>query len=370
MKIAIRVDASIRIGIGHVMRCLTLADELRVQGAKCNFICRELPGHQRSLIQNRGYPVFSLQACAGHEDSSRPNNECPDISWQEDVEQTIGLLRKGIGTVDWLIVDHYGLERSWEEQLRSLDARVMVIDDLADRSHECDLLLDQNFYDNLDNRYIDLIEPKCRALLGPRYALLRDEFLRNGRSLRRRDGQVRRILIFFGGTDPSNETAKALDALRLFNRPELEADIVLGGANPFRDIIQAQCNGWPNVNCHIQVGNMAELMSKADLALGAGGSATWERCFLGLPTATIIVAANQIETTEALARTGAIVNLGSATQVTAQNLVEAMEELCSKPEKLKSLSQRCRAIMGGKDFLGAAGVAKELITLTNTKGHL
>ncbi len=362
MKVGIRVDSSTRIGIGHLMRCLTLAGCLRSRGAEIHFICREHPGHQSALLEQRGYPTYSLPL-PGHGEcegglGEAPHAEWLGVPWQEDAAQALQVLQQQIGKIDWLIVDHYAVERRWEERLRSFGTRIMVIDDLADRLHDCDLLLDQNFYPEMDRRYRGLVAEDCRLLLGPHYAILRDEFFQLGTRIR--DGHVRRILIFFGGSDPSGETMKALDALCMLNGTGIEADVVVGGANPIRNMIQSRCETMPNVHCHIQVDNMAELMSRADVALGAGGSATWERCYLGLPTVTIIVADNQTEMTAALAGQGAILNLGQATQVTAQDLAKTLVELCRSPEKVKALSDTSKALMGGCGFRGAVGVANEL----------
>lgn len=362
---AIRVDASTQIGTGHVMRCLTLADELKKRRAKVSFICRKHQGHMCSFIEGKGYPVFQLPWQERTKDFDAPpglptHDEGLGTSWEEDAAQTMHVLRKETGVVDWLIADHYAIDQRWETRVRTLAAKVMVIDDLANRHHECELLLDQNFYRDMNTRYLDKIPQNCHSLLGPRYALLREEFLQAARNLRERDGHVHRILFFFGGSDPTNETVKALDALRLFNRRDVAVDVIIGETNQFKDIIQAECTALSNVSCHIQVDNMAELMSRADLALGAGGSATWERCFLGLPTITIMVADNQLETTLALAQAGAIKCLGTSLEVSAQTLASAISEFVDNACAMKTMSKKCLSVMGGNNFQGARGVAGAL----------
>ena len=328
MKIAIRTDASLYMGTGHLMRCLTLADEVRREGHTVTFICRELPGNLCELIEKKGYHVYRLP----FQDKNRIQT-VQDVSswlgatWREDAEQTISVLQEiSIASkIDWLVVDHYALDIQWERMMRPYVKRIMVIDDLANRPHDCDLLLDQNLYENMEQRYMGLVPETCKLLLGPQYALLRPEFREARKKLRPRDGVVRRILIFFGGTDPTNETLKAIEAVRLLNRYDIEVDVVVGANNPHRDLVKKKCEALPNFHYHCQVDNMAELMVKADLAIGAGGSTTWERYCLGLPSILIAVASNQVFISKSSARQNIDVFLGEASQVTVCDIKEAVE---------------------------------------------
>ena len=249
--------------------------------------------------------------------------------------------------LSWLIVDHYALDKRWEGQMRPFTGKIMVIDDLADRPHDCDLLLDQNLYKGMERRYEGLVPDHCERLLGPRYALLRPEFAAARRTLRHRDGRVRRILVFFGGSDLSNETAKALEAIRLLNRSDIAVDVVVGASNAKGDMIREICQRMPNTCFHLQVENMAELMALADLAIGAGGTTTWERCYLGLPTIVLVLADNQREVAEAMSAAGAIRNVGWHADVTSTGLAEALRMAMASPDFLNAMSERCFAIMGG-----------------------
>lgn len=356
MRFFFRVDASYQLGTGHLMRCLTLAQQLDRPGARVSFVCRQLPETLRRQLEGQGYDLWLLPGGALGEGAD----------WQQDAEDTAQAIAAA-GGGDWLIVDHYALDRSWEQALRPRIGNLMVIDDLANRHHDCDLLLDQNYYGNLDQRYAGLLPSHCRQLLGPRYALLREEFFLARRALKKRDGQVRRLLVFFGGSDPTDETAKALAALQLVDRTEMVVDVVLGGANPRQQALQAQCTKLDHVRCHSQVANMAELMAAADLSLGAGGSATWERCFLGLPTITVVVADNQTETILALAQTGAIKYLGTSADVSAQTFALVLAEFVGNASPLKVMSQKSLAIMGGDAFPGASGVAETLREISRRK---
>jgi hypothetical protein len=164
----------------------------------------------------------------------------------------------------------------------------MVIDDLANREHDCALLLDANFYLHLNRRYKGLTPLGTSLLLGPQYALLRSEFLQVERS-EKRTGDVRRIFAFFGGSDPTNETEKLLTALQHIQRRTFELDIVVGAGNPRKQEIERKCRLLENVHFFCQIDNIAELMAHADLAIGAGGTTLWERCYLALPS--IVIAA-------------------------------------------------------------------------------
>ncbi len=339
MKVFVRADSSVEIGTGHIMRCLVLADFLRTRGAEVAFVCRRLPGDACPLVEGKGYRVHRL-----------PLGE--DASRQADAEATVDALREAAGIVDWVVVDHYRLGETWERSLRRQAHNIMVIDDLADRRHDSDLLLDQNYYDDAEKRYLGLLPENCRRFLGPRYALLREEFRAAKRTLRARDGTVGRVLVFFGGTDPTNETAKALVALASMSGRSFAVDVVVGSGNPFRMDIQETCRVMEGVAYHCQVDNMAQFIASADLALGAGGTTTWERCCLGLPTITVVTAANQGETTDALERAGVTWNLGWHEGVTAAMMAEAIRRGCREPAALLEMGRRAIGVMGGNDDAG------------------
>jgi spore coat polysaccharide biosynthesis predicted glycosyltransferase SpsG/RimJ/RimL family protein N-acetyltransferase len=224
----------------------------------------------------------------------------------------------------------------------------MAIDDLAGRIHDCDLLLDQNLCENFDTRYEGLTPAHCRKLLGPRYALLRPEFEQERQRLRGRNGSVRRILIFFGGSDSTNETAKALEAMRLLNRPEIAVDVVVGGGNPHKDRVKVLCGALPNARFYCQVANMAELMANADLAIGAGGSTTWERFCLELPSLVVAVAPNQEPVAEKAAAEGRLLYLGKSDEVTAESISQAVGTLLQAHGWLNFLAKSSSELVDGR----------------------
>lgn len=277
------------------MRCLSLADALRAHGAIVEFVCRETPGNLTTYIESdRSFRVHRLpRSCSDHLDASA----------------TSSLARANCGA-QWLIVDHYGLDYRWQRQLRPCTDRIMVIDDLANRRHDCDLLLDQNLHGD-STRYDGLVPSTCTTLLGPRFALLRPEFEKARARASGHRSSVERILISFGGSDPTEETVTALSQLHRTNLADrLRIDCVIGSNHRSVDRVARFAASTPNMTLHIQTPRMAYLMSKSDLGIGAGGSSVWERCCVGLPSLTVAVNDHQADQCRRLARAGYIEYLG------------------------------------------------------------
>ncbi len=333
MNIIIRTDASVSIGTGHIMRTLTLAKKLKAKGRQISFISREYQGNLIDYIKEQGFNVYHLPAI---------KNPFPEI----DAEQTIDILKQQTNTIDLIVIDHYAIDITWEKKIRPYVNKIMVIDDLANRKHDCDILLDQNLYQNMESRYETLVPKTCKLLLGPKYALLREEFIEARKHRRKRTGKVERILIFFGGSDPTNETEKALQAIKKLDRPDIKVDVIVGKANPNKEKIKQLTETMPHVNYYCQVNNMAELMNRADLAVGAGGSTTWERCYLGLPTITVVIAENQKEITETLEIKKVIVNLGIYTEVSIETVYQAIIKAINNQQLLKDMEKNSLRIMG------------------------
>ena len=317
MKIVFRVDASIQMGTGHVMRCLTLADALKNQGADCYFICREHPGNLMNLIVQRGYHVDSLPYIENYH-LPKQNKKVDDLahsSWlgatqKEDAELCVAIVE--LLQPDWLIVDHYALDIHWEQELRSYCKQLMVIDDLADRHHDCDMLLDQTYGRDSDV-YRLLISEHCQLFCGAQYALLRPEFIEwRDYSLKRRvNGQLEHLLINLGGVDKDNITTQILRNLSNCLLPSsCYITVVMGGTAPWIKEVQQQAKKMPwTTEVLVGVNNMAELMANSDLAIGAAGSTSWERCCLGLPTVMICMAENQYLIAKDLHNLGAAISI-------------------------------------------------------------
>lgn len=349
-QVAFRVDASSAIGTGHLMRCLTLADELAKRGAQARFLCRHMPDSLRELAIRRGHELVSLPPRNGKLDDLRHSAwlGCPQ---QDDARDSLEALAGA--KWDWLVVDHYALDARWEAKLRKAASHILAIDDLADRKHDCDLLLDQNFDADPRARYARKLAPRCRPLLGPRYALLRDDFARLHGTVRPRTRPVKRVLISFGGVDAENLTTRAIDAASRVGR--FQIDVVIGAQHPARAAIAARCRA-EGLACHVQTERMAELMAGADLAIGSGGSSTWERCAVGLPALTFAVAENQKRLVEDAAREGLIYAPGDPGSASIERHVAA---LIDNPALLEALSRKGLQAVDGrgvKRVLRAMGI--------------
>lgn len=358
MRFCFRVDSSHIMGSGHIVRCMTLADKLRKMNHESFFICRELNGNLINLVEHNGFTVFRLPKSNVELDESTPKHASwLGETWQNDAVQTVEVLKNTL-RVDWLVVDHYSLETRWEEYVRPYVDKILVIDDLADRKHDSDLLLDQNLYDNPTERYSNLVPLKTDVIVGPRYALLRDEFIDlRKRGIRERSGKINRILVFFGGSDPTNETQKALNALEQLQITDIMVDVVVGIANRNRDSIERYCSKKNNINYYCQVNNMATLMENADLFIGAGGSTTWERCCLGLPSMVVSIADNQQGIINNVARKGALIALGTFVEVSVKDYCDRFMQLLDDPLQLVKMGQRGMELVDG---LGTERVVAKL----------
>ena len=353
MKIALRIDASNHIGTGHFMRCLTLADELKKQGAQIRFISRNLPTHLSDMLTENGMEYLPLSL----DDAKEAADELAHAGWlgtsqAQDAQATVKALTNHLW--DWIVVDHYALDKRWESAVRGSCKKLMVFDDLADRQHDCDVLLDQNYYADMQTRYISKVPAHCQLLLGPRYALLREEFRTLREKVKVRAGDVKKILVFFGGVDVDNYTSLALQALSELNIT-LQVDVVIGAQHPNREQIQLACMAH-GYTCYVQTSRMAELMAEADLAIGGGGTAVWERCCLGLPAVSICVAENQ---RKQIADAAEIALLYAP--ISKRNLVEVIrghvDSLLENPSLIKLISGTAMKFVDGS---GVFGIVKEL----------
>lgn len=346
-KIVFRVDASSQIGTGHVMRCLTLAEGLRASSASCHFICRSHDGHLGERILAKGHELTLLPAPAMEWKRRATKGGHADwlgASWEEDARQTNDALHGKFP--DWLIVDHYALDAQWEGALRGTTNRLMAVDDLADRRHDCDLLLDQNWFaGHTAVRYQGLVPSACLTLLGPRYALLNSEYGQLRALMPPRDGRVGRILVFLGGSDPTNETAKVMRALSEPAFAHLLIDVVIGVNHPDPDGVQATALEHPAVTVHRELPSLAGLMARADLMVGAGGSTTWERMSLGLPCVVISIASNQTPTNVALAEAGLIEFVGEMEVLNASDIAAAIKRCLLSCSALRERSAMMQALV-------------------------
>ena len=295
MKVIIRVDASLKMGTGHVMRCLTLAQVLKENGGDVEFICRKHEGNLIDKIHSSEFAVHELRLCEEIEfDNKLAHSHWLGATQQQDADDCIDILK--VEKTNWLIVDHYALDEQWQKKLKPYYKKIMVIDDLADRKHQCDILLDQNF-GRSSKDYEILTLKSTKLLMGPKYALLRPEFekLRQYSLDRRKKANFKSLLINMGGTDPDNITEKVIEKLQAANLPKnVIITIVMGKTAPHLQSVKRCASELPYYSeVKVDIDNMAEIMANADIAIGASGSTTWERCCLGVPTLQLITAYNQ-----------------------------------------------------------------------------
>lgn len=348
-QVAVRADASIRIGSGHVMRCLTLADALADAGATCRFVMRAHDGHLAELVRARGHAPVLLPPGDGRNDGATAHADWLGTDWETDAREVCEALAGR--PVDLLVIDHYALDRRWQSAVRDRATHRMALDDLADRPHDVDLLVDQNFGACAAD-YAALLSPDTVRLIGPRYALLRPEFSAAREHCRTvpADRPLRHILIAMGGTDADNISERLLgrlDAAEL--TPGAAITVVLGNGAPHVDAVRARAVGmrYPT-QLLVGVADMSRIFAAADLCIGATGGMSWERCCLGLPTLMVVLAANQARAAQALARAGAGLLAGDIRQAGWEERFDAQLRAAFDPRLRDTLRQRSLEICDGR----------------------
>lgn len=340
-----RVDSSIAIGSGHVMRCLTLARALLARGYKSLFVCREHAGNLIHFVKQQGFEVYSIPM-GFHHDSNLPYADWLGASLDEDINVSRSAVKYFEPT--WIVVDHYALDQAWEEAVRPVGCRLLVIDDLADRSHLCDVLLDQNL-GRCSSSYRNLVPVSCKILAGPVNALLRPEFkeLRNFSNLRRKATSVKEVLVTLGGVDQCDYTGQILEALKLCDIPNTYSfTVVMGEVAPHLETVKKVASTCPwEIQVVSGVSNLAQRMANSDLAIGAAGGTSWERCCLGLPTILVIMAENQRPSGLALKSAGAVHLIDLAFPL--QEQLQSSFTLMDNQDFLQSMSQSAANVCDG-----------------------
>jgi UDP-2,4-diacetamido-2,4,6-trideoxy-beta-L-altropyranose hydrolase len=366
--VAIRVDASMTIGTGHTYRMLALADALTRNSHQVVFIARALKGNLLALISEQ-FPILTLPAPIQLQVS---NGHCQhgnwlEVSYSQEIDDCKFALSEYLqehqyARFDWIIADNYAIDCTWHNALSELTANIMQVDDLADRIHQCDLLLDQNYYQHMHERYTRWLPTNCHCLLGPQYALLRDEFAEQRNQLPPYSIRIeqKRVVVFFGGIDIDNETEKALVGLLAANTMD-HFNIIIGQNNPHKNQIMALCSVFnERVTLHIQVFNMMELFAQAYLYVGAVGATTWERCVLALPGIVCSLALNQLQLAEDLVSVNGHIYLGEHLQLTSDDYKNAYVQAVSNKQALILQSNDCKTLING---LGCQKVVNTMVEI-------
>jgi UDP-2,4-diacetamido-2,4,6-trideoxy-beta-L-altropyranose hydrolase len=360
MSVLIRVDASMLLGSGHVMRCLALAGELKTRGHRVVFVMRPLPGHLISEVRAADFEVFSLPALHSFEAQSQAEwitlAQSPGAQLNDALE-TSALLPERLW--DWVIVDHYALGVPWQQAMSSIARKLLAVDDQAERPLQCDALLNQNPGAKAA-QYAGLLAPGCKLLLGPQYALLRPEFSES--RPRNRDrinvSGTSRVLVSLGAADVHGVTLRVLSALENCGFRGQEVTVVAGAQNPHARELLERCQVL-NYAYLPSTDAMAQLMVQSDWAIGAGGVGMLERCAMGLPSIVLTIAPNQQSGVASAQALGAVVALNPQSGSFAEQLPQAIQQLMSEPKRLQAMALAALQVCDGR---GAVRVANALQT--------
>lgn len=365
MNIFFRVDASSQIGSGHVIRCLTLAKVLKKHGANCKFISRDHHNNLNEKIRKENFKIIVLPHSNKLKSTKNNKNLISNYSqWigassNDDAKQTIDVLKRE--NIDLLIVDHYGLNKSWEKKIRPFTKKIMVIDDFLDRKHDCDLFLNQNLILN-QVKYNKNLPYNCVTLLGPEYALLQPSYRKLHKTVAARTGPIKRVLIYFGGTDCGDLIKITILSFIKLKKKELFLDIVLSQKTKNLNEIKAFAKLNKKIKIYYEMRSLENLISRADLSIGACGVTSWERCCLGLYTLVVTLEKNQILIAKALQKKKLAKWIGDAKYINKRKIINALKEVFKKD--IFKLSMNCNQITDGN---GARKVSEIILLNTDIK---
>lgn len=354
MEVIFRVDATARIGHGHLSRCLALADALMEMGLTSTFVMGDRSQRASSRVEAAGHGVVVLPP-VGHSEGKR--DRWLKGSWEDDARRTVECVHRK--EVRCVIVDQYGLDIRWERFVgRRLKVPVVVVDGVADRAHHCELLVDPTYHpESGERRWRSLVPAHTKLFVGPRYAMLRPEFSEALGLRKDRGGAVEELLVAFGGSDPVGATELSVDAVRPLSRRGVHTTVVAGASKPGMDRLRNICARREDITLYVDTDEMAGLMAGADLAIGGAGTMTWERAFLGLPAIVVAIADHQVDVAAPVAEFGAIRFVGKIEDIDQTRLHDEIEALMDEPAELRAMARRSRRLMGKMDEVGTVDVA-------------
>jgi len=347
LNIIFRVDSGSMIGSGHVYRCLSFAEYIR--NSNIEFICKNYDKNCIPLISKR-YKVYEIEKDKNYEITLNINSWLGDTSLK-DAKKTIDIIKNK--NIDWLIIDHYSINKEWEDNIRPYVKNIFVIDDFTNREHNCEILLNQQIEPKESKLYFSLLPSHCKLLLGKDYILINKKFITASKN-RKPITQLKRINIFMGGGDPSNETLKIIKICDKLNKKlnyPFIFDIIIGFSNKFKKEIEEHCNSNNNFNFHYNINYMENLFSKTDLAIGAGGGTTYERCIMGIPTILLCIAENQKLVLDKFINNKTVYYIGTINEDYSKKLKQSLLYFYNNPKDLIKMSKNCKRFLPTDNFV-------------------
>lgn len=360
MRVVFRVDASSRIGLGHLVRCLALARAVRSLGANVLFLVRRHDVDVSARIADADCALNWLEPPPSNDVNADAAKEpvhasWAGVPWSGDAAESAREV--SAWNAGWVVVDHYSFDARWHQHIRrETSARIAAIDDLADRNLDVDLLIDHNFVKDHHSKYAGRVGASTLILGGPRFALIGPAYANGPRYVF--DGAVRKIGIFMGGVDAADLTTRAWEGCRGAAGFMGRIDIATTSANPHLSRLRGQVARDHDASLAVDLPDLSGFFAEHDLQIGAGGGATWERCCVGAPALTLVVAENQRGVVEALSAAGVVAALPSGHEPTAEVIGRAVAELLDQPDRLATMSVRSRKLVDG---LGAGRVALSML---------
>lgn len=333
--LAIRVDASAQIGIGHLFRCLRLAEHLRSHFETITFIAHNPSDFYHATAQEHG---FQLQA----------------IPTQDD----LGFLESG--NYDYIIKDHYTLDQKWEEQARAKTSKFIVMDDRADQHHTCDIYINQNPVEITPAHLPD----DCLILDGLRYAILPDALLGYKNNPKGKD-----ILISLGGSDPTNELQKCLTAFH--DMDDFHLHFITGKENPNAAEIEKICANTPHYTYHHFIDNIHELAAQAYACITAGGTLLRELVYMQTPCFLITNHDVQIPIAEYFSAQNAVFYAGHYTTITTADIKSSFTAFISDKNRFETYRKNMKDLIDGNGLsrITNAITADKITMMPATKDH-
>jgi len=329
-NIFFRVDSSFELGFGHLNRCLIFAEIFKKRKIKVHFICKNLKGNVTNEIKSRGYKLHFIKNLKN--------------SVYEDYLNTRKILERFETETCYLVIDNYLWDEKYEQKLRLFVEKIIVIDDLANRKHDCDLIIDQNLYSGFEHRYDKLVPKNCKKLLGPKYILLRKEFLTSKKKIKIQ--KIKKIFISFGGQDISDEAVKVMFAIKKSKLNYEKINFLVNKSNKNLKDLKKISKNMKEITIFTVDKKLSRLIQNSDLCIGAGGSMTWERAYLGIPSIISILSKNQLEITNTMEKKGCVYNMGWAKNVKISDYQKIFGKL--KINELNTMSQKNKKVVDGK----------------------